>query len=398
MDYEIKELEHIIKVVLNPVNLNVDALNTKFIGEYKLHAENERVRICNQWRLAILGEQKQKVLKLYFRSHQAMLVQIADSASYYCERERHNNIYKLTNDEGILNLYKEIMQVPEDLLDFIGQYFPEYFDPGCKVPEIKRWRHATENKRELNVIKKCLKILNIYDGLIKQISTAFENCMVPGQVISYQEIYYLQKLQNALSSYTKEKSIQNTEKALCQLLLQFNFNSIRFFNYFIERMQERSRLFTSLPELIEFYAQELKIVNQLPVEPGLAFKPELQSAREQVGGWICEELAFLEKKRKLALPPPAAPGEPSQNEKVKVHTSLSVAQLALSIKLLIDAKVITNKNSAELMRIVAGSFKTDRQELISEDSLRNKSYSFESVTVNKLKDVIIELLNLVRRY
>ena len=48
------------------------------------------------------------------------------------------------------------------------------------------------------------------------------------------------------------------------------------------------------------------------------------------------------------------------------------------------------------MSMVARSFKTDRQEVISEDSLRNKSYNFETSTVEKLKDKIIGLLNMAR--
>ena len=162
-------------------------------------------------------------------------------------------------------------------------------------------------------------------------------------------------------------------------------------------MQEKSMHYKGLPDLIEFYSLELKKINQIPVKPGMVYKTTLPSAREQIGCWICEELAYLEKKQKL-LAPVSAVRVGEQNEFSKVRTSLSVAQLALAVKLLTETKVITNKNAAELMRIIAGSFRTDRQEVISEESLRNKSYSFETSTVSRVKDVIIELLNLARRY
>jgi hypothetical protein len=103
----------------------------------------------------------------------------------------------------------------------------------------------------------------------------------------------------------------------------------------------------------------------------------------------------LEKKQKL-FSPVIIQGEKNQDNSGKIHTNLSVSQLALGVKLLVDAKVITNKNSTELMSMVARSFKTDRQEVISEDSLRNKSYNFETATVEKLKDKIIGLLNMAR--
>lgn len=395
--YELKVLEHFIQIVLNPLTLKPEIFNEKYLIENARIIASEKIKICNHFRLKAFSERKQKTLDIYYRSHQVLLVQLADQAYIYLTPERPESIYKLTNDESILNLYKDIMRIPEDLLDYIEQNFPEYFDKSYKVPEAKWRKQIPEIKRELSGIKKGLVKQHIYEGLIKIVTDAFEHFILPGQVISYQEISYIQKFQASLICFIKKNSVQNPEEMLCLLLMQLNFNSIRFFNYFIERLQERSRLWSSLPDKIEFFSQQLKIINQLPVEPGPAFKPELPAAREQTGGWICEELAFLEKKQRLNLLP-VAMGESALNETTKVQTSLSVAQLALAVKLLIEAKVITNKNAAELMRMVAGSFKTDRQELISEESLRNKSYSFETSTVNRLKDVVIELLNLVRRY
>jgi hypothetical protein len=68
------------------------------------------------------------------------------------------------------------------------------------------------------------------------------------------------------------------------------------------------------------------------------------------------------------------------------------------VKLLLETGIIKNKNASELMRMVAASFRTEKSEHISEDSLRNKSYNIESSAVEGMKDVIIGLLNAVRKY
>jgi hypothetical protein len=129
----------------------------------------------------------------------------------------------------------------------------------------------------------------------------------------------------------------------------------------------------------------------------LILKPGLPSIKEQVGSWICEELYYTEKRKQISFNVQLQKnGEPS-NE-TKIHTSLSVSHLALAVKLLVESKMITNTNSTELMRIVARNFKTDKQEVISEDSLRNKSYNFEAATVSRLKDEIIGLMNLARKF
>ena len=84
--------------------------------------------------------------------------------------------------------------------------------------------------------------------------------------------------------------------------------------------------------------------------------------------------------------------------KSKIHTTLAVSQLSFALKLLIECGVIVNSNYTELLKIVAQNFKTDRIENISEDSLRNKYYNVEKGTADKMKDLVINLLNLVRKY
>ena len=162
LEYELNVLEYLFETVLNPLNIKPDALNLEFLGERTLLAETEKIRICHQFRETSFSETKQRKLEAYYREHQAMLVELCDKIYHYLDRERPESIYRLTNDEGILNLYKAIMKVPEALLNFIEQYFPEYFYDKCKVPDSKCREHVTQIKRELIRIKK---------GLIKTAAT-----------------------------------------------------------------------------------------------------------------------------------------------------------------------------------------------------------------------------------
>lgn len=83
--------------------------------------------------------------------------------------------------------------------------------------------------------------------------------------------------------------------------------------------------------------------------------------------------------------------------KDKIHTSLAVSQLSFALKLLIDSGIIINHNSTDLTKLVAQNFKTDRINDISEGSLRNKYYNVDKGTAEKMRDVLINLLNLVKR-
>ncbi len=397
MDYELKALEHIITIVLNPTKITRNNLNDEFLNECKLLAEKESERIMKEFRVIAFGKYQQSELGFYYRKHQAILVKFADIVYGYLQPEEAENIYGLSNEAYVLDFYKEIMRIPLDLLDFIETSYPEYFDQDIKLPEAKRWVKAPEIKRNLKGIQKEMEKLEIDEDLIKIACRPFEDYLLPDLVISYHGLSYVQVLQGELISLFKKKAKANAHEELCHLLLQLNYNSIHFFNYYVLQLQEKANDHTMLTDLFTFHSLKLKIINQLPVKPGLAYKPGLPEIRDQIGSWICEELYYLEKQERVLQQWENIKKEERSNES-RIHTSLSVSQLALAVKLLVESKVISNTNSAELMRLVARNFRTDRQEVISEDSLRNKSYSFESSTVNRLKDEIIGLMNLVRKY
>lgn len=96
------------------------------------------------------------------------------------------------------------------------------------------------------------------------------------------------------------------------------------------------------------------------------------------------------------LPVPVTPSIATTDPK-PIETTLSVPQLALFIKLLIDEGIIKNSSYRQLSKLVSKYFKTPYSEKLSAESLRLKTFSFEKQTVNKVKDVIIQLLNNVNR-
>ena len=88
-----------------------------------------------------------------------------------------------------------------------------------------------------------------------------------------------------------------------------------------------------------------------------------------------------------------------QNEKTEpVFTSLSVAQLAFLIKLLVDTGIINNKNQTELLKTISKTICTHRNEAISADSLRNKYYNVDKNTTDAVKNMLIDMVNKSKNY
>ena len=236
---------------------------------------------------------------------------------------------------------------------------------------------APEIKSKLKQIKRALRKTDLNEKTLEITCEPIEALLSATVETTYRELAYLKTLINELQHFINRENSSNINEEFSHLLLYLNYNKLRFFNYYIQELKKTGDHFNSIHEQIDFYSLQIKLINQLPVKPGLIYKRGLPSLKEQIGNWICEELYYLEKKQKLAFSA-IIQGNKEWDNSGKIHTNLSVSQLALGVKLLVDSKVITNKNSTELMSMVARSLKTDRQDGIYEDSLRNKSDNFET--------------------
>ncbi len=108
-----------------------------------------------------------------------------------------------------------------------------------------------------------------------------------------------------------------------------------------------------------------------------------------------EEIYFLEKKHQLTM---SVTMPKQENEKTEpIYTSLSVPQLAFFVKLLVDTGVVHNRNQTELLKTISKTIRTNRNEIISAESLRNKYYNVDKAATDSVKNVIINLLNQVNK-
>ena len=82
--------------------------------------------------------------------------------------------------------------------------------------------------------------------------------------------------------------------------------------------------------------------------------------------------------------------------KVKILSGLSVAQMSYFINILMQAGIIKHTNQRDVLRMISENFKTNVTDSISLDSLSTKYYNVESSTKAAIKDKVIELLNLTK--
>jgi hypothetical protein len=372
-------------------------LDDHFLNECRLTAATEKDRISQQFKSIAFMAMKKSSMELYFRQHQVGLTNLADITFSYLQLNGPESIYLITPTASMLDFYQEMARIPEALLHCIEINFSEYFDMDMKIPDAKRWLMIPEILHTLKLEKKESKETEVPEDLIKITCSVMEDFLIPEKNINYHELAYLKGFQRGIHYFSERKDKIPGDEQKCQLLVFLNFNSLQFLNFFTQQFKEKEKSCTTNTERIVYYYLQLKIISQLPMKPGLIFNTGLPSIKDQIISWIYDEINYLEKEEQL-LPylPTEMPMEQMREE--KVQTSLSVSQLSLAVKLLMDTKVISHHNSTEVMRMVARNFRTERRDTISEASLRNKSYSYDSGTVDKMKEVIKGFMNMMREY
>ena len=107
-------------------------------------------------------------------------------------------------------------------------------------------------------------------------------------------------------------------------------------NFIIHEYEWQKELTAEPPteqDKIDTLRFEQKNINQLPLNPNYCYNTNMPSLKEQINGQINEEIKFLEN---VQLPEKVA-DKLNENED-KIHTSLSVAKLAVLLCLLVIDK------------------------------------------------------------
>ena len=75
-----------------------------------------------------------------------------------------------------------------------------------------------------------------------------------------------------------------------------------------------------------------------------------------------------------------------------------MAQLALFFKSCFQVGIIEHENQSDIIRFISENFQTHKAKEISVESIKNKFYNTDEVSVDALKDHVIKLFNLLKDY
>ncbi|MEO6508797.1 MAG: hypothetical protein ABIO02_02495 [Patescibacteria group bacterium] len=330
----------------------------------------------------IIEEPKIRDKQLYVQVNQSMLIRLLNKLSSYSQTPGLS--------EKVKELYSTISQHLDTVLNFIEDLFGNYFDRNEKVPIGYLMISINEIGRQFESLKNALTKNQVIDLTLQSI--LFNNFnqfrLSTNAAPSYIKLAYQKDLMNELltdGALTSENSIR-------EILFYFNFNNDDYVAYLYEKLNAVSETQQTKKEKIIALRFEQKNMNQLRTKLNCYYSPIMPPLKEQVNNWIEEEIKFLE----IEAVPESSPKTGNEPDD-KIHTSLSVAKLALLLKLMVIDKIITNRVVTHVLRIAARTVTTLQKENIAFGSMETKYHNPDRGTISAVKDILFRWINILNK-
>jgi len=306
-------------------------------------------------------------------------IRLMDTMYTYSNLRDVNNQLRIIVDKVCLHF--------QQTFQFIEEFFGGYIDKDRKAP------FAYIEIGKIEIIKKLKKAKSNFVQstestvtLIEILFTVIEEKLSASSAITINNIAYITQLAGEIDRQSKPIAEQN----LRNILYSLNFNEENFVMAEYERFAALTPDSLSKNERIRLLKQEQKTINQVTVKLNCYWNASMSSLKEQLNGWLNEEIQFIETGTSAMLNQNGA-----MENTDKIQTSLSVAKLALIIRLLVIDKVIINRQVAPALRTVAKVFTTLQKDEISFGSLETKYHAPEKANITMVRDMLFKWINIL---
>lgn len=264
----------------------------------------------------------------------------------------------------------------ETALGFIQNFFYEYYDFDSRITKFQFKEVSNSLKLKLDYL-----LLRIDNCQLLQVfhQAVTEQCNLQNNGVSYRQFVYLQNLIQEIETGSASVS----ENTIRNLLYYNNFNSICFVEYEIDLIKAQAENAESDLAAISFLQQQHNLISQLRTKTATGFDNNKPHLKKQIAEWITEEIKYIQQKSKRA-----SDNNLLIDPELKIQTSLSVAKLAVLIRLLVVDKIIINRTVAPMLKTVSKLFTTLQKDDISFGSLETKYHAPDKATINMMKEIM----------
>jgi hypothetical protein len=399
---ELSRLEDIVTNHLASFMEMKSPATEELVLDFRAAMAEETERIKSRIMTAVFTADRKKELSRLVQLHQQALIRLVTQLLHYTYPE------KIVSGSGPLEppllchyTYKSL----DELLNFVERHFTNHFNQDAWVPASYHIIVCHEIRQDFERLEKSLTDYQCEDGQLCHIVLwAFYEFLAAQDTneITYRKVKYLKALVAELLSVIGEDSGErktpesaDRDALLRSVLIRLNFNSVLFFTNYTNYIAAEVSKAETQGEKLERLSFFLKTINQARDRSGYIYDTKYPSLREQLTGWIVEELNFQEKARQLEITFPQGSGD-SPVANARIQMDLSVAHVAALVRGFVETGTIQNKNLSELIRLVSGIIHTKRSETVSAESFRMKYYNMEDsarqAVAKRLKEIAEYLL------
>jgi hypothetical protein len=304
---------------------------------------------------------------------------------------------KCQNSKAVFELITEELQ---KLLAYIYERYERFFNLDEKVPEISLKQIREELKDSIQKLRNHLLKECSNEALVELALSPLLDMLDSGQKKkSYRNLFYSKRIQKALWNFNKEKYTGSgcEDKPMIELMVLMNYNNSETYNFIINKIFCNIEMSETIEKKVDKLRFFLKEFNQFKERPNMAYTKFSLSLKEQIVGWISEEIDY-QVKGSLPHQTTAGATEKTMPKEDKLHLSIPGDVFAIIVRAVKDNKVITNRHKTEVFKNLSKYVSTKQAETLSVNSLIKKSYDPERRAKHAAIDVLHELIKTIHEY
>jgi hypothetical protein len=336
-------------------------------------------RIKTAWTRLLFDKVKDPALKRYISFQQKIVREVAD----HLHRQLSSPTDNLSKaDAANLEVQSILLGCLLDLKDFQIKYFNQYIDENDKIPDASLPLVKTTLSDAAKSVKNAFQDIQIDMELKICLLNYFDNCSIDNQIsgINYNHAEYVLSLAKSLIACFLFEESGDLTKNVIDVLFYFNFNHISFCKWYKDDIIQKRISVEQYEQILHLQAELIKL-KSFQVMSKIAYNPKIPSLNIQLEMWLNE----LIRQKKLLIDI-----EYVQSEKIELK--LTVAELALLIRLLYEEGVFGVKNITGLLRFFSSHFVTKKQGNISNSSMINHYYTKDKFNGSTLRELLLRMV------
>ncbi|MGJ1269537.1 hypothetical protein ACR78G_20250 [Sphingobacterium spiritivorum] len=395
INYPLEWLDSLVMQTLNP------AFNDFSLFDYKqaekicklLADEESKLKVIIKKQAFGLDESGMQVMIEHYQSSLLMLLETSRRDLRHCRRSSVQLIYRaLINCIDALLLHIETHYSKYMRLDLKAP--PAYLsvargELATKIIEIRKRADRDESLKELKEL--------VFNSLSR-----FAIAQALHYDITFRSILYNKEMVRRLDKIRWKPFEDEIFNPLNELLWLMNFNSKSYINYLIKTVQKKVNSSSSQADQLIALHYYQKALMQMHKKPDVILNQDYYDLETVIRRLIKHEIHFKEEAIRFEGLENTTDNLSGNKEKTKVEykikVELSSDQIGLILRAADELRILSAKSMSEVFRTIVPYLSTPRNENLSYQGMRSKSYTAEETDKQKAIRSLERMISKINEY